>query len=162
VPFTLLPTRPGAAPILAPPALIFLATLLAAWGCDALWRWRLDLLPFGARASVAATLALAAALVGGWAVRTMKGAGTAVEPSEPTSRLVTSGPFRFTRNPLYLCLAALSAFFAFLVDSPWFVAAVPALFATLHFGVVLREEAYLEALFPGEYAEYRGRVRRWL
>lgn len=160
--FTLIPTRPGAAPIVAPPPLLFLAYLLAAWGLDSLWRWRVEGVPFGARASAAAALALAALLVGGWAVRTLRRAGTPVEPREPTSRLVTSGPFRFTRNPLYLCLTAMMAFFALLVGSPWFALAVPALFATLHFGVVLREEAYLAGLFPGEYADYRGRVRRWL
>lgn len=162
MPFTLIPTRPGAPPILAPPPLLFLLYLLAAWGCDALWPWRLEVVPFAARAVAAGALALCALLLGLWSFAVMRRAGTPVEPWEPTEALVTGGPFRFTRNPLYLALNAMMALFALLVDSPWFLLAVPALFATLHFGVVLREEAYLQGLFPEAYDAYRQRVRRWL
>ena len=161
-PFTVFPTREGAPPVLAPPPLIFLAYLMAAWACDFLWRWHLEAVPLATRLWSAGGLCPSAAAVGGWAVLTLSRAGTPVEPWEPTRCLVEKGPFRFSRNPLYLCLTALMVVFALAVGSAWFALAVPALFLTLHYGVVRREEAYLTGLFGDQYDAYRRRVRRWI
>lgn len=92
----------------------------------------------------------------------LRRAGTNVNPHLPTLALVTDGPYRRTRNPLYLaglavCLGAaceINGLAAFLL--------LPVLVVLLDRGVVRREERYLEAKFGEEYREYRNRVRRWL
>jgi protein-S-isoprenylcysteine O-methyltransferase Ste14 len=92
----------------------------------------------------------------------MHAAGTNVNPALPTTTIVTSGPFRFCRNPLYgaLTLIYLGLTFAF---NTWLgmVLLVP-LLVIMHFGVVLREERYLEHKFGEAYRLYRSRVRRYL
>lgn len=153
---------PGAAPIVAPPPLLFFAFLGMAWGGDTLLPLHPEALSGPTRLGFAAVALGVAVAIGGWGIRTLNQAGTPVEPREITVRLVTTGPYRFSRNPLYLALTALQLFFGLLTGSAWFLAAVPCLFAALHFGVVLREEPYLRGLFPGTYEDYCRKVRRWL
>lgn len=75
---------------------------------------------------------------------------------------MTSGPYRFTRNPIYIGLSAVYLGIAALAGSLWIaLMLVPALFI-LQFGVVLREEAYLERRFGDDYRAYRARVPRWI
>jgi protein-S-isoprenylcysteine O-methyltransferase Ste14 len=96
------------------------------------------------------------------ALRTMKAAGTNVHPSKPALAFVRGGPFRFTRNPMYLALCLLQiALGVFLNDWITLLFVVP-LVLTLHYGVVLREERYLTAKFGGPYLEYKREVRRWI
>lgn len=92
----------------------------------------------------------------------MARAGTSLNPSEPTTAIVSSGPYRFSRNPVYvaLCVANLGIGLIMRDLSP--IALTLALAIVLHFGVVLREELYLERKFGDEYAAYRDRVHRWL
>jgi protein-S-isoprenylcysteine O-methyltransferase Ste14 len=104
---------------------------------------------------LAPTLALSA-------LRTMKAAGTNVLPSEPALTIVRSGPFRFTRNPMYLafCLVQIALGF-FLNDWITLLFVVP-LALIFHYGVVLREERYLTAKFGESYLQYKREVRRWI
>jgi protein-S-isoprenylcysteine O-methyltransferase Ste14 len=88
--------------------------------------------------------------------------GTSVEPFEPTTALVQSGPYRLSRNPLYVAQLLGFAGFALLVGSVWMAAFLPLVFLVLHYGAVLPEERYLEAKFGDDYRRYRARVRRWL
>jgi protein-S-isoprenylcysteine O-methyltransferase Ste14 len=89
-------------------------------------------------------------------------ARTSVNPRKPTTAIVTSGTYRFTRNPLYVGLAIVFVGLTLAFDTAWgFVVLVPIL-VVMHFGVILREERYLEAKFGDEYRQYRGRVRRYL
>ena len=91
----------------------------------------------------------------------MKQAGTNVNHLQPATSLVITGPFRFSRNPLYLSLTILFAGLSLVVNTLWgFIALVPVL-VVLHFGVILREERYLEAKFGESYRQYRSQVRRW-
>jgi protein-S-isoprenylcysteine O-methyltransferase Ste14 len=108
-------------------------------------------------AFVAAALALIL-----WAVLTMKMAGTNVRPSEPALTIVRNGPYRFTRNPMYvgLCLLQVALGF-FLNDWIALLFAVP-LVLLLHYGVILREERYLEAKFGEQYLALKRDVRRWI
>ena len=107
-------------------------------------------------------LGLAAVLFALWGRRTMKAAGTNVRPSMPALAIVADGPFAFTRNPLYLALIGLFAGIGLALRSPAFLAILAPLGLVLHFGVVLREERYLEAKFGDLYRGYRARVRRWI
>jgi protein-S-isoprenylcysteine O-methyltransferase Ste14 len=107
-------------------------------------------------------LAVASIAVALWGQRTMKSAGTNVHPGLPALAIVASGPFAFTRNPLYLSLIALFTAIGLTLASPAFLVLVLPLFLVLHFGVVLREERYLDAKFGDAYRGYKARVRRWI
>jgi protein-S-isoprenylcysteine O-methyltransferase Ste14 len=97
-----------------------------------------------------------------WAITTFTRAGTQVPTNMPTSRIVAHGPYRFTRNPIYL------GFFLGLIglavgfDSAWLLVALVGFFLVIRYGVVAREEVYLERKFGDDYRTYTGRVRRWL
>ncbi len=105
---------------------------------------------------------LAALLFAVWGRQTMKAAGTNVRPSLPALAIVAGGPFAFTRNPLYLGLIGLFAGIGVALRSPAFLAVLAPLALLLHFGVVVREERYLEAKFGDVYRGYKTRVRRWI
>ena len=97
-----------------------------------------------------------------WADRTMSSLGEHPNPYKPTKAMISTGPYGFSRNPMYLCLTLLLVGIAFLVNTVWPVALLPALLIFIHYGVIRREESYLERLFGDEYRRYRARVRRWL
>jgi protein-S-isoprenylcysteine O-methyltransferase Ste14 len=92
----------------------------------------------------------------------MARAGTNVNPSLPSTAVVTAGPYRFTRNPMYLSLCLLNLGIGLLLCDLVPVALTAVLAAILNYGVIVREERYLERKFGGAYLAYRGRVRRWL
>lgn len=98
----------------------------------------------------------------GWALLTIGRHRTALLPGGATTTLIGSGPFARSRNPLYVGLLVLSAGLALLAGSLWALAALPIEWALLRWGAVLAEERYLAAKFGTEYADYCGRVRRWL
>ena len=104
---------------------------------------------------LAPTLALSA-------FRTMKAAGTNILPSKPALRIVRSGPFRFTRNPMYLSLCLLQVALGFFLNDWITLLFVVPLALVLHYGVILREERYLIAKFGKPYLEYKREVRRWI
>jgi protein-S-isoprenylcysteine O-methyltransferase Ste14 len=104
---------------------------------------------------LAPTLALSA-------FRTMKSAGTNVHPSEPALTIVRGGPFRFTRNPLYLALCLLQIALGFFLNDWITLLFVVPLTVIFHYGVVLREERYLTAKFGESYLQYKREVRRWI
>jgi len=86
---------------------------------------------------------------------------TPIDFKKPTTAIITKGPFRFTRNPLYLSLLILYASIAILLNSPWFLPFLIAMLALFN-GIAKREEEYLEETFSEDYIVYRNRVRRWL
>ncbi len=103
-----------------------------------------------------------APILAGSAFFTMKKAGTNVNPGAPAVAIVRGGPFRFTRNPMYLALCLLQTGLAFLLNDAVTLLLVIPLALILHFGVILREESYLESKFGGQYLELKRGVRRWL
>lgn len=109
-----------------------------------------------------AALALAGLVLGGWAVRTMHGAGTGVATWSSAAVVVRGGPFRRSRNPIYLGLLAAMAGVALWAGSGWGLIATAATAVTIATAVVPREEAYLRARFGAAYEDYAARVRRWL
>ena len=97
-----------------------------------------------------------------WGRRTMVRAGTNVPPHKPTLAIVTEGPFRFTRNPLYVGGTAAYIGLALGFNLAWaLILLVPMLFL-LSWGIIRREERYLEKKFGETYLAYKARVRRWL
>ena len=97
-----------------------------------------------------------------WGRRTMVAAGTNVRPSLPATSIVTTGPFRFSRNPLYCALTLLYLGLTAIFNTWWGVIVLVPLLLVMHFGVVLREERYLERKFGEPYRQYRRSVRRYL
>jgi len=97
-----------------------------------------------------------------WAVRAFRASGTNVRPDRQAVALVRTGPYRLTRNPMYLSLCSLQLALGLILDD-WSVLlfAVP-LAVILHFGVILREESYMEAKFGEPYRMFKRHVRRWM
>jgi protein-S-isoprenylcysteine O-methyltransferase Ste14 len=114
-------------------------------------------------ARLAGTVVLAVGAAGfAWMIVTMKKAGTPIHNSETPTALVETGPFRLTRNPMYLFGATAYAGLALLLAQWWSLALLPVVLVVTHYGVVLREEAFLARRFGSTYDRYRLRVRRWL
>ena len=105
--------------------------------------------------TLAPTLALSAR-------RTMKAAGTNVHPSEPALTIVRDGPFRFTRNPMYLALCLVQVALGFFLNDWITLLFVLPLVLIFHYGVIVREERYLTAKFGEPYLQYKREVRRWI
>lgn len=98
----------------------------------------------------------------GWALAAIARHRTALLPGGETTTVIDRGPFARSRNPLYLGLLAGSAGVALLAGSLWALVALPVEWALLRWGAVLPEEQYLASKFGDAYADYCGRVRRWL
>jgi protein-S-isoprenylcysteine O-methyltransferase Ste14 len=92
---------------------------------------------------------------------TQKRAGTNPIPFNPSTRIVAHGPYRFSRNPMYIGLALCTLGIAVLVDRAWMLLAVP-IGLVLDRLIITREERYLERKFGEEYLSYKRRVRRWI
>ena len=97
-----------------------------------------------------------------WGRRVLLAVGTNVNPSLPTTAIVTSGPFRFSRNPLYIALMFLYLGLTLAVNTWWGIVVLVPLLILMHRGVILREERYLEAKFGQSYRQYCSKVRRYL
>ncbi len=96
------------------------------------------------------------------AVLTFRRAGTPVPGNRATTTIVRSGPYRFSRNPIYLAFSLLQLGLSIWVNSlALLLTLIPAL-ALMSLLVIPREEHYLEARFPGDYSSYKAAVRRWL
>jgi protein-S-isoprenylcysteine O-methyltransferase Ste14 len=151
------PDNPGVR--VPPPALYALAVLI---GYLLNRRWPL---PISGGASVQA---LAWLLVGVCLVLAVSSIGnfrrsqTSIVPIRPATNLVIAGPYRFTRNPMYVGLAALTVALGLFLDSWWPIAwLIPVLLVVRAF-VIAPEERYLERRFGADYVAYTQRVRRWL
>jgi protein-S-isoprenylcysteine O-methyltransferase Ste14 len=92
----------------------------------------------------------------------MRKAQTHINPREPTTAIVTTGPYQFTRNPIYVSLTLLYAGIALLANAIWALALLPAILYVMNRGVIEREERYLERKFGSLYLNYKALTRRWL
>jgi protein-S-isoprenylcysteine O-methyltransferase Ste14 len=146
--------------VVRPPVAWALA-ILAGLGLD--WIYPLPFIP----ASVPAAWIGAAIFVLGFglaisAIATIRKAGSNVETVKPTTTVIAGGPYRFTRNPIYIGMFLGMIGLAVGFDSLWLLAALVPFALTIRYGVVAREEAYLERKFGTAYLDYKSRVRRWL
>jgi protein-S-isoprenylcysteine O-methyltransferase Ste14 len=149
--------KPGV--IMLPPVLYGIA-LLAVVLLRGFWP-----LPI-ADSSVSLVLGVCLIALGGalaiWGQKVMGAAGTNVPTSLPATAIVTSGPFRLSRNPLYLALNLVFVGLTLAINTCWGLIALLVLLPLMHHGVVLREEHYLERKFGDTYLRYKARVRRYL
>ena len=145
-----------------PPPIIFLLGLALGYGLNRVvplwlaspeprWMFRLGI-----------QLAIAGFLFALSGILTFRRHGTAIIPHHPASTIVTSGPYRFTRNPMYIGMSVFYSRGALLFDTWWAFALLPVVVAIIDRQVIAREERYLASAFGAEYDSYRSRVRRWI
>jgi protein-S-isoprenylcysteine O-methyltransferase Ste14 len=128
------------------------------------FRWFRAMPIFGHAVALWPGLALFVLGVGiaAWGRRTMQAAGTNVNPALPTTVTLASGPFRFSRNPLYLALTLLYLGLTLAFNTWWGIVMLVLVHIIMHRGVVLREERYLDQKFGETYRQYRSKVRRYV
>ncbi len=106
---------------------------------------------------------IAGVLLSGWGERTFAAEGTEILPASPANKkLVTRGPFRHTRNPMYLGLVLMAFGFAFYFGTLPFYAVPVVLFLLCNFSFIPFEEAKMQRQFSDQYTDYRRRVKRWI
>jgi protein-S-isoprenylcysteine O-methyltransferase Ste14 len=152
--------------VIARPPLLFLGALLIGFGADHLLPLPFSIVRVGSfhwiSAIVAGFLILAGIAVFAAGIRNFSNAATPVQGTKPTRMLVTTGVHGWSRNPIYLGMFLVYAGIGLAVRSPWILVLMLPLAITIRYGVVGREEAYLERRFGDAYRDYKARVRRWL
>jgi protein-S-isoprenylcysteine O-methyltransferase Ste14 len=142
------------------PPLVF----FGAFALGLLLNWLLPMRSFSSELWRAAggMLGLTGSLLATWGVYAMHRAGTPVRPGFPATALVTNGPFRYSRNPLYLALTIIYIGGTMSLGSWWPLATLVPALAVVHWKIVRREEDYLESQFSDAYRAYKAQVRRWV
>ena len=146
--------------VIAPPPLIYLAAIVIGLVLHALAPT--PFLSLGLGYIVGAILIAIHAWILLWGVRVLRRAGTSEKVSVPTTALVTAGPFRFSRNPLYVSLTLGYLGITIATQALWALPLLLIVLAVIRWGVIDREERYLERKFGEDYVRYKGRVRRWI
>ena len=143
------------------PPLLYLGCLAAGFTLD-----RLQPLPLAFPDLIAWNAGAALIVIGGLifaaAVRNFSRADTPVPSNQPVRALVTTGIHGWSRNPIYVGMCLVYAGIGLAARSPWVLVLLFPLLIVLRYGVVAREEKYLEHRFGDAYREYKARVRRWL
>ena len=146
--------------VVRPPRL-YLAFLVLGLILHFLWPASLGL-PAPFRLSIGPLVTAFGVVVVGVAIRGFKTAGTNVPTIKPATALVTGGLHRISRNPIYIGLSLIYGGIAVTANSLWVLGLLVPILVVIHYGVVLREERYLEEKFADEYRRYKSSVRRWL
>lgn len=152
------PVRPG---IIAPPPVLYVGALLLGFAMHAVSP--IGLFPAThAHEILGGLLFVLSGAFARWAFLTMRRLGTTANPRKPSERLATGGPFRFSRNPIYVAMTGLYLGLVFLGNSVWPLMLLAPLLLLMHWGVIRREEHYLSEKFGEAYTGYKSKVRRWL
>ena len=147
--------------VIIPPPLAWALAIVAGLGLS--WLYPLQFVPAAIpRAWVGGGVFAFGLALAVWAVATIRRAGTHVDIRKPTTVIVENGPYRFTRNPIYLGMFLGQTGIAIGSDNPWVLAMLAPFYLVIRHGVVAREEAYLERKFGAVYLGYKSRARRWL
>ena len=141
------------------PPLVYLASIGLGLLVHSLWPVQWLPASVGAPVGVMAVLVAVALFVS--AVRSLRKAGTPIPGNLPTTAIVRTGPYRFSRNPIYLAFTLFQIGLAAWINSLGLLLTLVAALALVQV-VIRREERYLEARFPSEYLPYKRTVRRWL
>ena len=149
----------GPLPGLLRPPIIFLAAILL--GVALNYAWPLPFVPSPLRL-LGALLVLCAVLLFGLSLREFRAAGTSVRGSQRSTTIVRTGPYRFSRNPIYVSFVLLLMGLAVGLDNLWLVLTLIPAIAFIAVVVIPREERFLEQNFPEQYSSYKAAVRRWL
>ena len=145
--------------VVAPPPLIYLVSILTGAGLQALLP--APFLPPAFPRGIGIPLVATALLLFVLSIREFRRARTSVRPDRPTTAIIRTGPYRFSRNPIYLAMTLLHLGIAVWVNSLWLLVTLVFALGVMSAGVIAREERYLERKFEEEYRRYRAVVRRW-
>jgi protein-S-isoprenylcysteine O-methyltransferase Ste14 len=151
------PDNPG---VVAPPPLIYAGALALGLATNRLYP--IPFLPRAVSRVLGLPLIFSGLAIGMLGFREMRRADTNVDPRQPTTAIVTEGPYRFTRNPLYVGMTLIYSGITALSNALPAAMLLPLALAVMRRGVIEREERYLERKFGDEYLAYKARVRRWL
>jgi protein-S-isoprenylcysteine O-methyltransferase Ste14 len=146
--------------VIAPPPLIFLSGLVL--GGFVSWFYPFLILPDGFAGIFGNLLFLSGIGLIAIAFVQMRKAKTNIEPWKPTTAIIDSGLYGLSRNPIYLAMVLIYLGLSLLVNSVWLLIFLPLVLLVIHFGVIVREEKYLEGKFGEDYLDYKKRVRRWI
>ena len=146
--------------VIAPPPLIFAIPGIIAALVGRAFPVQVMPQPFALTLGIVLTVAAIALMV--WAMPKFRQAQTSVMPYKPTTAIISTGPFAFTRNPLYLGMTLLYVGITLIGNTIWPLVLLPFVLAVMQRGVIEREERYLERKFGDEYLRYKSRVRRWI
>jgi protein-S-isoprenylcysteine O-methyltransferase Ste14 len=146
--------------IVAPPPVLYLGALAGGFFLHAIVPEPILGSGLGLRVLGLIVLCASAALAL-WSFVTMRRIGTSADPRAASTTLATHGPFKHSRNPIYVAMTGLYVGLTCLGNSWWPVALLAPLLAVMHWGVVLREERYLEKRFGDTYLAYKAATRRW-
>jgi protein-S-isoprenylcysteine O-methyltransferase Ste14 len=148
--------------VIAPPPLIFIGVLLLALAFDWLVSGPGFDLPNTGRMVAGGVLCLGGLALILAAGKRFSDAGTNIQTRKPSTALVTTGIYRYSRNPIYLGMTLIYVGLSLFADSLLALAWLPLALIIIYNGVIRREERYLERKFGEDYRAYRGRVRRWV
>jgi protein-S-isoprenylcysteine O-methyltransferase Ste14 len=148
--------------VIAPPPLLYGAALAAGLALDFLVLRMPTGQPAAVRFSLATVCVLAALVLIGGALTGFRRAGTPAEPWQASTAIVTDGVYGYTRNPMYVAMTLFYVAIALAADSLITLLLLLPLLIVVHYGVVLREERYLERKFGDAYRRYKSAVRRWV
>ena len=156
-------SSPDAAAVRVFPPAVPLAAILLGVALDRVWPLRIVVLPVPARYWIGGAIAVGAILaLGLWSVVLFRRSGQNENPWKPTPAIVDRGPFRLTRNPMYLQMVLVCIGVAVALANAWILLLTPVAGWVLQRFAIEPEEAYLERKFGGTYREYKRRVRRWI
>ncbi len=154
------PERPDSAGVAFRPPLLLALVIIV--GFLARWIAPLDSLPRTVSTFIGPMVTAASFGLFFWAVYTMRRGDASIPTNEPTTAIVVRGPFKFSRNPIYLAMLLLQLGVGIWANSLWFFGLAALFVMLLWWGVISREERYLERKFGAEYVSYKAGVRRWL
>ena len=144
-----------------PPILLVLAIAIG-FTLDALLPFRPDILDGSVASALGAALIVAALGLDVWVSITFRRARTTILPHRGSDALVTDGPFKFSRNPIYVGNVLILVGVGLLGGTLWHVLLVPLLVLAVTQLAIVREEAHLARRFPDAWASYSKQARRWL
>jgi protein-S-isoprenylcysteine O-methyltransferase Ste14 len=155
--------RDAAAVRVFPPA-IPLLTILAGFGLQSIWPIGIGIeIPTVFRYWIGGLIFFGAVLLlGGWSVLLMRRSGQSENPWKPTTAIIERGPYRLTRNPMYLQMVVACIGVAIAFANTWILLLVPVCAWVLQALAIIPEEQYLERKFGEHYLAYKKRVRRWI
>jgi len=142
------------------PALVFLACTIAAYGGHRLWPIRIEIL-LGYEDVGTAVMVVGVCIVI-LAQLPLRLAKTNIDPRKPTTKIVSTGLYAYSRNPIYMALCLISTGIGIRANSLIMILSVIPLAVLLYWAAIRKEEAYLERKFSDEYLRYKNKVRRWL
>jgi protein-S-isoprenylcysteine O-methyltransferase Ste14 len=149
----------GPLPGLLRPPILFLAAILVGIALNR--AWPLSFVPATLRVA-GPVIVLGAVVLFALSLREFRAAGTSVRGTERTTAIVGTGPYRFSRNPIYVSFLLLVAGLAVWLDDLWLLVTLVPAAGVIAVVVIPREEQFLERHFQEEYASYKASVRRWL